>query len=163
MVDKDLGEATIVYEDPDDGTVEMQVENEHVAYFQDHWVIKRDEHETGQDLVRRIPAYRVYYVERSVEEFEEEVQTLTTQVQSLAEDLRQRVLGSDGGRRRRARRTEGGEEAVRIDVERGGESAGTAAGSTSGSTGTRTSGSTGSGTSGSSSGSSGSSGSSTSE
>ena len=143
MVEKDLGEATIVYEDPDDGTVEMQVENEHVAYFQDHWVIKRDEHETGHDLVRRIPAYRVYYVERSVEEFETEVQTIATQVQSIAEDLRQRVLGFDGGRGRGGRGTESGEEAVQINVERGEGSAGTGSGSTSESTGGGTTGSSG--------------------
>lgn len=99
MVEEDLGEATIVYEDPDDGTVERQVQNEYVAYFQDHWIIKTDEDQQGQDHVRRIPFHRVYYVDRSVEEFEEEVSTLKTQVQSIADDLRQRVMGgSDGGR-----------------------------------------------------------------
>ena len=32
-LEKDLGAATIVYDDPDEGTVERSVPNEHVAYF----------------------------------------------------------------------------------------------------------------------------------
>ena len=93
MVEEDLGEATIAYEDPDEGTVERTVQNEHVAYFQDHWIIKTDETEGGRDTVRRIPAQRVYYVERSVEEFEQEVGTLKDQVQSFTDDLRSKLLG----------------------------------------------------------------------
>ena len=87
MTDADLGEATIVYDTPDGDTDEMTVDNEHIAYFQDHWLLRTDEDEEGQDTVRRIPATRVYYVERDVDEFEEEVQTLRNQVQSLANDL----------------------------------------------------------------------------
>ncbi len=90
-LDEDLGEATIVYEDPDDGTVSKTVPNEHVAYFQDHWLVKMEEDERGRDLVRRIPTRRVHYVERSVEEFEEEIKTLQDQVQSFANDLRTRL------------------------------------------------------------------------
>ena len=97
MVEEDFGEATIAYEDPDEGTVERTVQNEHVAYFQDHWIIKTDESEDGRDTVRRIPAQRVYYVERSVEEFEEEVKTLKDQVQSFTDDLRSKLLGGGGG------------------------------------------------------------------
>ena len=107
MADKDLGEATIVYEDPDDGTIEETVENEHVAYFQDHWMIKTGEQDDGQDTVRRIPSNRVYYVERNVEEFEAEIRTLRDQVQSVATDLssevqtlRERVEGVAAGLQR---------------------------------------------------------------
>lgn len=112
MVEKDLGEATIVYEDPDDGTVEKQVENEHVAYFQDHWIIKTGEHEEGHDIVRRIPAQRVYYVERSVEEFESEIRTLRDQVQSFTDEIRTKILGGEKGE-------SGGEQVHRIEVESG--------------------------------------------
>ncbi|WP_049923635.1 hypothetical protein [Halopiger djelfimassiliensis] len=95
-LERDLGEATIVYEDPHDETVSKTVPNEHVAYFQDHWIIKTDEDEQGHDIVRRIPARRVHYVERSVEQFEEEVQTLVDQVQSFAADLRTKIpVGGD--------------------------------------------------------------------
>ncbi|WIV68395.1 hypothetical protein [Natrialbaceae archaeon AArc-T1-2] len=110
-LERDLGEATIVYEEPDEGTVRKTVPNEHVAYFQDHWIIKTDEDEEGNDIVRRVPARRVHYVERSVEEFEEEVSTLLDQVQSFASDLRTKIpVGGDDER---------SEEPHRIDVERG--------------------------------------------
>ncbi|WP_435333689.1 hypothetical protein [Haloarchaeobius sp. TZWWS8] len=109
MVDRDLGEAVIVYDDPDDGTVEKTVKNEHVAYFQDHWIVKTGEDE-GADLVRRIPVQRVHYVERSVEEFENEVSTLRDQVQSVADDLRSKFLGGDD-------RGDSDSEPLRIDVQ----------------------------------------------
>ncbi|RQH00365.1 hypothetical protein [Natrarchaeobius oligotrophus] len=99
-LERDLGSATIVYEDPDDGTVRKSVPNEHVAYFQDHWIVKTDEDEQGNDIVRRIPAKRVHYVERSVEQFEEEVQTLVDQVQSFASELRTKIpVGGDRSER----------------------------------------------------------------
>ncbi|WP_255150819.1 hypothetical protein [Halorarius halobius] len=112
MVDEDLGTATIVYDDPGEGTVEHTVENEHVAYFQDHWIVKMEETDDG-DVVRRIPKERVHYVEREVEEFREEVGTLTNQLESVADDLRERLLGSD-------RRSNEGP--TRVDVQSGGES-----------------------------------------
>ncbi len=90
-LERDLGEATIIYEEPEEGTVEQTVPNEHIAYFQDHWIIKTDEDEQGHDIVRRIPAKRVHYVERSVEAFEEEVETLVDQVTSFAADLRTKL------------------------------------------------------------------------
>ncbi|WP_331232579.1 hypothetical protein [Natronorarus salvus] len=98
-LDEDIGEATIVYEHPEEGTVEQEVPNEHIAYFQDHWLIKTGEDEDGRDLVRRIPAQRVHYVERTVERFEEEVKTLRDQVQSFAKDIRTKlpVGGARGG------------------------------------------------------------------
>lgn len=104
MSEADLGKATIAYEDKDGETVEETVDNEFVAYFQDHWMVKTGESEEGKDTVRRIPATRVYYVERDVEKFEEEVQTLRNQVQSLASDisgevktLRNRIESVAGG------------------------------------------------------------------
>jgi ATPase subunit of ABC transporter with duplicated ATPase domains len=100
-LERDIGEATIVYDEPDEGTVRKTVPNEHVAYFQDHWIIKTDEDEEGHDIVRRIPAQKVHYVERSVEEFEDEVQTLVDQVQSFASDLRTKIPVGSGGERQR--------------------------------------------------------------
>lgn len=105
MAEQDLGRATIAYDDPDEDTVEKTVENEHVAYFQDHWVIKTGESDQGHDIVRRIPSERVYYVERSVEEFEEEIKTLRDQVQSVTDDIRSKILGDvdrDDGERQRS-------------------------------------------------------------
>ncbi len=86
MVEEDLGEATIVYEGPD-GTVERTVENEHVAYVQDHWIVKTGENEAGHDTVRRIPSERVYYVERDVEQFEREAATVFGELQSVADEF----------------------------------------------------------------------------
>ena len=87
-LERDIGQATIVYEDPEDGTVERTVENEQIVYFQDHWLLKAGEDSEGNDVVRRIPDHKVYYVERSVEKFEEEIKTIRNQVQSLADDIR---------------------------------------------------------------------------
>lgn len=80
MTDAELGYATIVYDDPDEGRVETQVENEHIAYFDDHWLVKTGEDSGGNDLVRRIPRKRVHYVERSVEEFEDRVDRMVDEV-----------------------------------------------------------------------------------
>ena len=89
--DLDIGHATIVYEHPEEGTVETQVQNELIVYFQDHWILKR-ESETGDgDIVRRIPSRRVHYVDRSVEEFEEEVATRFDQVQSYLAELQSKL------------------------------------------------------------------------
>ncbi|MFB6089999.1 MAG: hypothetical protein ABEJ97_02980 [Halobellus sp.] len=96
MTDPDLGKAVIVYEDPDEGTVERTVANESIAYFQDHWIVKLDEDEAGNDVVRRIPLQRVHYVERSVEQFEEEVRTLRNRVESFAQDIQSVLLDGDG-------------------------------------------------------------------
>ncbi|QFU83652.1 hypothetical protein [Natronorubrum aibiense] len=113
-LERDLGEATIVYDDPDEGTVEKTVPNEHVAYFQDHWIIKTDEDEQGRDIVRRIPSTRVHYVERSVEQFEDEVETLMDRVQSFASDLGTKIpVGGSSDERSEP------PEPHRIDVESG--------------------------------------------
>ena len=131
MTEAELGKATILYEDPNEGTVEETVDNEYVAYFQDHWIIKTGEHEDGKDIVRRIPATRVYYVERNVEEFEAEVKTLRDQVQSMASDLggemqtlRSRIESVAGGIQRQRRGGSGQEkssesEAQPIEIEVG--------------------------------------------
>lgn len=87
-LERDLGQATIVYEEPDGDIAERTVENEQIAYFQDHWTLKAGEDEAGNDVVRRIPEHKVYRVDRSVEEFEEEIKTLRNHVQSFAEDIR---------------------------------------------------------------------------
>lgn len=112
MVERDLGQATIVYEDPEEGTVERTVQNEHIASFQEHWILRTGEDDEGHDVVRRIPYHRVYYVERSVDEFEEEVRTVRRQVQSFADDLREKFLGGGGG-------TDRNQDVHRIDVESG--------------------------------------------
>lgn len=84
MTDQELGQAHIVYDDPHEGVTETTVDNEHVAYFDDHWFVKTGEDDDGNDVVRRIPRDNVYYVERSVEEFKE-------QMTSMADELKQRV------------------------------------------------------------------------
>jgi hypothetical protein len=93
MTDSDLGTATIVYDHPEDGTVEETVENEHLVYFQDHWLVKRDEDDQGNDRVRRIPLQRVHYVDRSVDTFEDEIGTVRKQVENVANDIRSKLLG----------------------------------------------------------------------
>lgn len=113
-LEEDIGEATIVYEDPHEGTVEKTIPNEHVAYFQDHWLIKTDEDEQGRDLVRRIPAQKVHYVERTVEEFEEEVKTLFDRVESVASRLGTKIPIGSGRDESEPR-----EEPYRINVEAG--------------------------------------------
>ena len=109
-LERDIGQATIVYDDPDEDTVTKTVPNEHIAYFQDHWILKTEEDEQGNDIVRRIPFRRVHYVERSVEEFEAEVRTIRDQVQSVADNLRTKLLGSGD-------RDDAGGKPVEIDTE----------------------------------------------
>ena len=96
MTDSTLGTATIVYAHPEEGVVEETVQNEHIAYFQDHWLLKRDEDESGNDRVRRVPRERVHYVDRNVEAFEDEIGTVRKQVENVANDIRSKLLGGDG-------------------------------------------------------------------
>jgi hypothetical protein len=72
----------------------------------------------GDDLVRRIPASRVYHVERTVEQFEEEVGTLRDQVESVADDLRTKLLGCGGGERSIETESASRSESISTDVER---------------------------------------------
>lgn len=129
MTAPELGEAVVVYEDPHEGTVERTVPNERVAYFQDHWIVKLDEDEAGNDVVRRIPVERVHYVERSVEQFEEEVDTLRNRAESFVKDVGSTLFGDDHDDRGRGGRDH--EEARHIEVE---AAEGTADGSTGGPT-----------------------------
>lgn len=117
MVSDDLGEATIVYDSHDDGPVERTVQNEHVAYFQEHWIVKTGEDDRGRDTIRRIPRERVYHVERTVEAFDAEISTLTDQVRSLTDDIRERLsVGGDGGARGGRSGRRGNDGPVEIDV-----------------------------------------------
>ncbi|WP_276254942.1 hypothetical protein [Halomontanus rarus] len=123
-LERDVGRATIVYETPDESVEETTVPNEHIAYFQDHWIIKTGEDEEGRDLVRRIPAQRVYHVERTVEEFAEEVKTVRDQVESFAADLRTKIpVGGGGGDESRSKRESAGDVGpINIDIREGEES-----------------------------------------
>ncbi|PSP89104.1 hypothetical protein BRC90_05540 [Halobacteriales archaeon QS_4_69_34] len=82
MAEPELGRATIVYDDPEEGVVETVVENERIAYFDDHWLVKVDTDAEGNDVVRRIPRERVQYVERSVEEFKDKLDQIADEAQS---------------------------------------------------------------------------------
>ena len=74
--DPEIGMATIVFETPDGETDQFTVENEYIIYFQDHWQVKAGEDDDGNDVVRRIPKEKVFYVERSVEEFQDRIDAL---------------------------------------------------------------------------------------
>jgi len=76
MPDPELGQATIVFDGPDGDVKSYEVDNEHIVLFQDHWQVKTGEDEDGNDVIRRIPRNRVYYVERSVEEFQDRIDAL---------------------------------------------------------------------------------------
>lgn len=115
-LDEDVGQATIVYEDPTEGTVEKTVPNEHIAYFQDHWIVKVEEDRRGRDRVRRIPATRVHYVERTVDEFAEEVRTLKNEVESIASDIQERLPIGGAGESTSGRGDDPGDGSVHIDV-----------------------------------------------
>jgi len=77
--DPELGQATIVFDDPDGETTKRVVDNEHIVYFQDHWQFKTGTDAEGNDVIRRIPIQRVHYVERSVEEFQDRVDAMIDQ------------------------------------------------------------------------------------
>ena len=100
MSQLELGQATIVYEDPDEeGKKEVTVKNEQLAYVRDHWAVKSGTDDEGNDLMKQIPATRVHYVERNVQQFEEEINTVRHRVESLAGEIRQKLpvdLGQGG-------------------------------------------------------------------
>jgi len=103
MSSLELGQATIVYDDPEDGTVELTVDQESTVYVRDHWTVKTGTDDDGNDLVRQIPRERVYYVDRDVERFEDYASTLRSRVESMARDIRERLpvdVGEAGGRPR---------------------------------------------------------------
>ena len=93
------GQATIVYEDPDEGKTEVTVKNNQVVYVRDHWAVKSGTDDEGNDLMKQIPSRRVHYVERNVQQFEEEINTVRHRVESLADELRQKLpmdIGQSG-------------------------------------------------------------------
>mgnify|MGYP000633952812 CR=1 FL=1 len=110
MVDElELGQATIVYDHPEDGVVEETVDNEAVVYARDHWMIRTGTDDQDNDRMKQIPRDRVHRVDRTVERFEEETRTVRRRVESLASGLRRKLPvdigdGQDGRERRRKRR-----------------------------------------------------------
>ncbi|MWG34504.1 hypothetical protein [Halomarina oriensis] len=66
-MDVDVGTARVVYETPD-GVERVEVDNEHVAFVDEHWVVVEPSGEADEGTVTRIPRDRVYRVERSTEE-----------------------------------------------------------------------------------------------
>ncbi len=120
MEELELGQATIVYEDPDEGVVEETVKNEQLVYARDHWMVRMDTDEEGNDLMYQIPAQRVHHVRRNVQKFEDEARSVRHQVENIAKDLQRKLpMGGDGQTRHR-----GGsrEEPHEIPVEESGGS-----------------------------------------
>ncbi|AUV83069.1 hypothetical protein C2R22_16625 [Salinigranum rubrum] len=111
-VDRETGAATIVYDHPEEGTVEETVANEQIVYVQDHWAFTSGTDDDGNDLVRRVPHTRVHYVERSVEEFEEEIKSIRRRVESIADEVRQKLPVSLGQGEGRGRTRGGGSDEV---------------------------------------------------
>ena len=86
-----LGQATIVYDHPDDGVVSKTVENEGIVYARDHWLVRTGTDDEGNDLMMELPRERVHRVDRSVEEFEQKAQTVRRRVGSIANELREKL------------------------------------------------------------------------
>ena len=119
MDELELGQATIVYEDPEEGVVEETVDNEEVVYARDHWMVRTGTDDEDNDLMKQIPMDRVHRVDRSVEQFEEQAGTVRRRVESIASDLRERLpvdVGGDG-RRERGRADRSTAETRTIPVE----------------------------------------------
>jgi len=122
MDEIELGQATIVYEDPAEGVVEETVDNEEVVYAYDHWNVRTGTDEEGNDLMKQIPRDRVHRVDRNVEKFEEQAGTVRKRVESLANDIRERIpvtVGDDGRRETMEPETGQKEDARTIPVEDG--------------------------------------------
>jgi hypothetical protein len=114
-----LGQATITYDDPEEGTVSETVDNEELVYARDHWMIRTGTDEDGNDLMHQIPRDRVHHVARSVERFEEQAQTVRHRVESIAGDLRDRLpvdIGN-GGRRSHSEEPPSDSTTVQIETE----------------------------------------------
>ncbi|SEP81015.1 hypothetical protein [Natrinema salaciae] len=84
----ELGTATIVYETPGENDERVTVDNDRIAYFQDHWLFAYGTDEDGNDIVRRVPKERVHYIERSVEEIEETFESGLEKAKGKLEELR---------------------------------------------------------------------------
>ncbi|WP_440764119.1 hypothetical protein [Natronorubrum sp. DTA7] len=85
--DLELGKATIVYETATGDLERATVDNDHIAYFQGHWLFAYGTDEDGNDVVRRVPKERVRLVERSVEEIEKAFETAVDKTKGKLEDL----------------------------------------------------------------------------
>ncbi len=123
MADTNTDTATIAYEDPDEGTVEKTVDDEHLTYVQDHWIVKTGEDDQGNDVVRRIPVERVHYVERTVESVDavgsvfDDVQAFADEVGVEIESLRDRVETVAGELLAGPDRTGSQEEVREVEIE----------------------------------------------
>lgn len=123
MTELELGQATIVYDHPEEGQADLTVDNEQIVYARDHWMVVTGTDEEGNDLMKQIPRDRVHHVERNVERFEEEARTVRHRVESIARDLRQKLpidVGERAGRGRGGGSSTGGEP-VTVEVEEGEE------------------------------------------
>ena len=85
--DRELGTATIVYETAAEEIERVTVDNEHIAYFQDHWLFAYGTDDDGNDVIRRVPKERVRYVERSVEELEATFESGVEKAKGKLEEL----------------------------------------------------------------------------
>jgi len=120
MDELQLGQATIVYEDPEEGVVAETVDNEEIVYARDHWMVRTGTDEADNDLMKQIPRDRVHRVDRTVETFEEEARTVRRRVESIASDLRERIpVGGNGRRETRRSEREQQDEARTIPVDDG--------------------------------------------
>lgn len=86
--DLELGKASIVYETATGDLERATVDNDRIAYFQDHWLFAYGTDEDGNNVVRRVPKERVRYVERSVEEIEETFESGIEKAKGKIEELR---------------------------------------------------------------------------
>ncbi|NUC70964.1 hypothetical protein HTZ84_01330 [Haloterrigena sp. SYSU A558-1] len=86
--DLELGKASIVYETATGDLERATVDNDRIAYFQDHWLFAYGNDEDGNSVVRRVPKERVRYVERSVEEIEETFESGIEKAKGKLEELR---------------------------------------------------------------------------
>lgn len=85
--DLELGKATIVYETATGDLERATVDNDHIAYFQGHWLFAYGTDSDGNDVVRRVPRERVRLVERSVEEIEARFETAVDEAKGKLENL----------------------------------------------------------------------------
>ncbi|MDF9746802.1 hypothetical protein [Natrinema salsiterrestre] len=84
----ELGTATVVYRTPEEDVERVTVDNDRIAYFQDHWLFAYGTDDDGNDVVRRVPRQRVHYVERSVEEIEDTFESGLEKAKEKIEGLR---------------------------------------------------------------------------
>jgi len=115
----ELGEATIVYEDEDGEVVKETLDNEEIVYARDHWMLRQGTDDRDNDLMKQIPRDRVYRVERNVQAFEEEAQTMKRRIESIASDIRRKIPVDVGDGRETGRGTRGEthQAPTRIEVE----------------------------------------------